>query len=566
MSLKPQTPRFSLAAAPDLLMLGALLLVFAGPASAWPHLFNDEVHSSPMVADLEGDGVPEVIVLTTDGMLNVLGPDDSPTAGWPRLICQPSPISDGQNWVSGSAAVANLDGVGGLEILQAGFDGRLHAFSALGTELPGFPIQMGTYSTDTPTVADLDRDGDLEVICRYNPGFIGVWSHLGQMLPGWPRPIANAPGGAIDVWSCPAVADLDGNGDLEIVAGDYAGFCHAWHHTGATVAGWPVDITPTGTPTGWALSSPAAADFDGDGRDEVMIGSDDDRLYLLEGDGGAYPGWPRILPFGFRASPALGDLDGDGDLEIVIGHRTSTGMLQLHALHHNGSEMAGWPVSQPAPGGGYTFGWLSAILADLTGDGRPEVIAVKERRAANPDQAEIWAFGPDGGAALPGFPIALEGLCYAMPSVADFDLDGMAEILVGDLTRRLYKIDLAQSLDPDREALEWWRFQKDLAHTGRFAADPADVITEPLSFVRNVWAAPNPFRGHVTLGLRAEPGARETRDWRIVDPSGRRIRILPFSGGSIVWDGRGDGGMNAAPGVYFAVAPNGAALRLVKRP
>ena len=60
-----------------------------------------------------------------------------------------------------------------------------------------------------PEDADLDRDGTPEIICRYDPNSLGVWSPAGTMLPGWPQPVANAPGGAIDVWSSAAVGDLD---------------------------------------------------------------------------------------------------------------------------------------------------------------------------------------------------------------------------------------------------------------------------------------------------------------------------------------------------------------------
>lgn len=538
-------------------LLTAFLLGLASPVFAWPHVFSDEIHSSPMVADLHSDGTPDVIVLTTDGMLNVLGPDDSPTVGWPRLICPPSTIADGQNWVSGSAAVIDLDGNGALEVLQAGFDGTLHVLSASGIEEPGFPIDMGSYSTDTPTVADLDGDDSLEIICRYNPNSIGVWSREGVMRPGWPRAITNAPGGAIDVWSSPCVADLDGDGDLEIVAGDYAGQGYAFHHDGTDVSGWPVELNPSGGFPGWVLSSPASADLDGDGRDEVVIGSDDDRLWVLEGDGTNAFGWPKILPFGFRASPALGDLDGDGDLEIVVGHRNNAGNLVLHAFHHTGAIVSGWPITQFPGGGGYTFGWLSPVLADLTGDGRPEVIAIKERSTSDASRAEVYAFGPSGGAPLPGFPILLQGLAYGAPSIDDFDRDGLAEILIGDLTRRLYKLDLTQGINPANEANEWWRLQKDLAHTGRFMiVDPAMVVDEALAV--GAWAWPNPFREGVTLRL----GDGSDEQWTVSDAVGRRVLTLTGS----TWDARTEWGSRVPYGVYFAMAPSGATVRLVRVP
>ncbi|MDM7913636.1 MAG: VCBS repeat-containing protein, partial [Candidatus Eisenbacteria bacterium] len=380
-----------------------------------------------------------------------------------------------------------------------------------------------------------------------------------------------APGGAIDVWSCPAIADLDGDGEMEIVAGDYDGYCRAFHRDGSTVAGWPVDVNIMNTYPGWCLSSPATADLDGDGRDEVVIGSDDDRLFVIQGDGTFFPGWPRVIPFGFRASPALGDLDGDGDLEIVIGHRTSAGDLRLYALHHDGSMVSGWPVAQAAGGGGYTFGWLSPVLADLTGDGRPEVIAVKERRVANPDQAEIWAFGPNGGAALPGFPISLEGLAYGMPVIDDFDRDGLAEILIGDLTRRLYKFDLSQPIIADREPFEWRRLQKDLVHTGRFvvrnpegneegrdlggSGRPAAWVAAPNPFVDQVRLMPagrgeNGSGGETGIGIGSGTGTGATGGWTVLDAQGRRVRAL--RGSRPVWDGRNDAGHAAAPGIYFA--------------
>lgn len=535
----------------------ALLLLVPESAGAWPVLLGDEVHSSPIVADLEPDGVFDLVVFSSDGRLHVLDPAGIEHAGaWPLQLGPSSAIPDGQNWVSGSAALVNIDADPALEILQAGFDGKLHALTPLGQEKPGFPIVMGTYCTDSPTVVDLDLDDDMEIICRYNPNLIAVWSHTGQMLPGWPRAIANAPGGAIDVWSSAAVPDLDADTDREIVVGSYDGFCHAYHHTGAPVAGWPVNLNPSGGYPGWVLSSPAVTDFDGDGRDEVVIGSDDNKLWVLRGDGTSFiPGvWPRELPFGFRASPALADLDHDLDLEIVIGHRSNVGDLRLYAIHHTGQNVAGWPIIQAAGGGGYTFGWLSPVLTDLNGDWNADVIAIKERRVADPSQAEIYAFRHDG-TMFPGFPIPLQGLAYGMPTVCDLDRDGLAEVVVGDLTRRIYKIDLALAIDLTHDGIEWTRLQKDLGNTGRFDAMFIDAAPEELGDGDQAPAAmPNPFAREVRI-----TGARQTYDgpWRVVDVRGREVRtVWPGPDGTLLWTGDGSDGAPSATGVYW-IAPAG---------
>lgn len=539
------------------LCVGCLMATTLPAAATWPVTFADEIHSSPMTADLDRDGIPEIVVLCTDGYLHVLTPAGEPAPGlWPLEISHPSWIADGQNWVAGSAALVDIDGDGEIEILQTGFDGVLHALDPRGQEEVGFPLAMGSYSVDTPTVCDLDGDRIAEIICRFDPNRIAVWSPQGVMQPGWPQSIANAPGGAIDVWSAAAVGDLDGDEDLEIIAGDYEGYAHAFHHDGSPVSGWPVDLNPSGGFPGWVLSSPACADLDGDGCDEVVIGCDDYRLYVLRGDGSDFiPGvWPRYIPFGFRSSPALADLDGDDDLEIVIGHRSDSGDLRLYAIHHTGEDVYGWPVVQPGGGGGYTFGWLSVVLADLESDRRPEIIAVKERAIGDPDRAELWGFSP-AGIPHPAFPILLDGLVYGMPVICDLDDNGRPDLLVGDLANQLYRIELATAFHPEWGPQEWHGPQKDRGHTGRFhPATPSPVEEAGGRAARAAWieAYPSLFRDEVVIRLSGAVLSARPPRFEIYDLHGRCLGRLPSGGARAArWDGRAADGRRVPGGIYF---------------
>ena len=135
-----------------------------------------------------------------------------------------------------------------------------------------------------------------------------------------------------------------------------------------------------------SLSTPALADLDGDGRLEVIVGADMDEgnganlppynlapggfLWAWHSDGTQVAGFPRHLSDQvIWSSPSVADLNGDGSLDIVVGtgenwpNRGHT----LFAVDRNGNNLPGWPVAMPGP----TMG--SPAIADLDGDGRLDV-------------------------------------------------------------------------------------------------------------------------------------------------------------------------------------------------
>ena len=95
------------------------------------------------------------------------------------------------------------------------------------------------------------------------------------MVSGWPQPTG-------DIFqdfaqASPALADIDSDGDIEIVAAAYTGV-FAWHHDGTLLPDYPLE-------TGWSRSSPTITDLDGDGDIEILIGSMDDNLYAWDLEG-----------------------------------------------------------------------------------------------------------------------------------------------------------------------------------------------------------------------------------------------------------------------------------------
>jgi hypothetical protein len=379
-----------------------LPLVLRGPAAkaGWPVRgvrSGDGMITSSALADLDGDGDREVISVSAEGDVFVRDPDGSILPGWPRhvdyFIDQSSPL------------IEDLDRDGDLEIVLIQHK-RIHVFDVQGRELSGWPQAVSDYVSCSPAAGDVDGDGDLEIVALSGDGLLVAFDAAGRLLPGWPQDVGSESN------TSPVLVDLDADGSgLEILAAGYQGPLYAFRGDGTRVGGhWPVEMTD------WGPSSPAVGDLEGDG--EIDIIGVDARGYVYRIDRRGRKQLLRRVPGTYTfSSPALGDLDGDGSQEIVLGSGLSDGSGYISVLDAEGRLLPGWPVATG------DLVAASPSLADVDGDGRPEVIV--------PDlSGELWLLHADGRPAG-GWPIDVDGLTLSSPVVADLDGDGTPEIVQG---------------------------------------------------------------------------------------------------------------------------------------
>jgi hypothetical protein len=327
--------------------------------------------ASPSIGDLDGDGRLEVVdVSFTEGKLYVWDSLGQVRPGWPRTPVQ------GTASAMASPVLADVTGDGRLEILvQAGQ--ALYAFEPDGSEVADGdhdPATTGILyshgraaSYGTPAAADLDGDGKAEIVlpvrgtsgAHPTDGELIVLRGDGSVLPGWPIHF----GGAIS--SSPALADLDGNGSIDIIAATGSDSLEVFDVTGHRLPGWPKRLLMDQD----VMSSPAVADVDGDGSLDVACVSGEGNAYLWHADGTPFDGFP--IRFGdaqgnrisARGSPTLANLDADDDLEMVFGNNQGW----VVGLNPDGTYLEGFPLKVDAAVDG------GVLVTDLNGDGVNEL-------------------------------------------------------------------------------------------------------------------------------------------------------------------------------------------------
>ncbi|PDV97447.1 FG-GAP-like repeat-containing protein [Candidatus Chloroploca asiatica] len=205
---------------------------------------------------------------------------------------------------------------------------------------------------------------------------------------------------------------------------------------GIPMVEWSSDVPASND--GYVITTISAGDLTGDGSVELALSSGNGNLYIYRGDGqDAGDGTPIIWQreVGLGDTPALVDLDGDGLVEVIVGSDRG-----VFAFAHDGTPLWSNSEIRPhtVKFRDYVFeslGWGGAAVANLDADPEAEIVAVGHldvRPNPGVESQRLLVFKADGTvAARYDLPISEFQFTATPPLLADLTGDGRPEILVG---------------------------------------------------------------------------------------------------------------------------------------
>ena len=377
--------------------------------------------------------------------------------------------------VISSPAIADMDMDGSPEILFGEYNGRFHILESDGSDICW--LDTGNQIWGSPAVADIDNDGILEVMITSKN------QHM-YILDGNCNVELNFNAEQF-LMGTPTLGNLDNDEELEIVFGGYSnpGKLFALNHDGSPVENFPV-VLDEKIQRGVAL-----ADFNGNGKMDIVLGTDDEHIYLIYDNGQVADGFPFTAENDFRSAPVVVEVIGekiifagnrdnnlyavnpDGSLRftVVTGDdiSTSPGVVEteegpaiffgsedgkLYGVNSAGLPLSGWPIDV----GSEIIG--SPVFTDLDNDGTPEIISAVSGM-------DLLIFRMDGSP-YTNIPIEFEMPFSGSPAVQDLDNDGDLEIVIGS-TNSLIAVDIK---DLGNSNNYWNMYRGDVHRTGYFGS------------------------------------------------------------------------------------------------
>ena len=350
--------------------------------------------------------------------------------------------------VKPSPVVIDFNNDGENEILFGDKFGFVHMLDINGNEIENslFPFDTGDEIWGSLAAGYIDGDDNIDIVITSKSKHVHVLDINGEKLDYNSNKF---------LIGTPALGNLDDDEDLEIVFGSYSSPAklYAINIDGTDVDGFPLDLEKT-------QKGVALADFNNNGMDDIVVGTENDEVYLIYDDGSIAPGFPFVTDDKIRSAPSILDL---GDSYVIIAASkggtlyginadgtlrfsfeadddiytsptfldSSQGTMiffgsdngSLYAVNINGQIYSGFPIE------GLDSFVGSIVFDDLDADNIAEIIFSSENGYLNILQSLDGTYSMLSE--YNNFPAQNTFAYSSSASIQDIDLDGDLEIIAG---------------------------------------------------------------------------------------------------------------------------------------
>lgn len=550
---------------------------------------TNEDTSIPALVDIDGDGDLDFLHGQADRGHITFFRNDGVSGGLPQLTlitvdfegievfeesptCE-EPVSGGRGSLHGANALAfvDLDDDSDFELFWGDFFARsLYFFNNTGSAAdPEYALISEVFPLDEPLTSggyntsffgDVDEDGDADLVIGILGGLCSSIENKFDNLyfyenAGTPsdeqytlRSERLIEGVDLGERAVPVLADVDGDGDLDMVIGNdplgLLGSQLAYYENKGNASGASFRLTDPDWLSlvyDFGAYAPVFADMDGDDDLDLIVGGFNGRLAFLRNTGSSTsPNYVlederfQNIDVGQYIRLSLGDVDGDGDLDLLTGE--SNGLLKIYRntgtpqtpafdTESNGSPVSADLAYRDGIGLGIDVGFDSAPrFVDIDTDGDLDVLTGTQ-------EGPIRFFRNTGSTTNPAY-VEEEGIAAfrptTVPAFGDLDNDGDPDMVVGNRSGGLL-------------------FYSNGVFQVGSAAPPAPLEDRAI----DLRVEPNPSSRYVTFRLDGD--VPSDAELTVFDSRGRSLVRLPVAANerSVVWDGTDATASTMASGTYI---------------